>query len=58
VLVSSYAREHAKLDRLREQVDAGQLTLRVARTFPADQAAQAHRPLEGSGIRGRIILEF
>jgi NADPH:quinone reductase-like Zn-dependent oxidoreductase len=58
VLVSVYAREHAKLDRLREQVDAGQLTLRVARTFPADQAAQAHRLLEAGGIRGRIILEF
>ena len=58
VLVTVYARERAKLDRLREQVDAGQLTLRVARTFPADQAAQAHRLLEAGGIRGRIILEF
>jgi NADPH:quinone reductase len=58
VLVSAYAREHAKLDRLREQVDAGQLTLRVARTFPAEQAAQAHRLLEAGGIRGRIILQF
>jgi NADPH:quinone reductase-like Zn-dependent oxidoreductase len=58
VIVSTYAREHAKLDRLRAQVDAGQLTLRVARTFPADQAAQAHRLFGAGGIRGRIILEF
>lgn len=56
VLVSAYAREHAKLNRLREQVDAGQLALRVVRTVPADQAAQAHRLLEAGGIRGRIIL--
>jgi NADPH:quinone reductase len=58
MVVFAYAHEHAKLDRLREQVDAGQLALRVARTFPADQAAQAHRLLEAGGIRGRIILEF
>jgi NADPH2:quinone reductase len=58
LMVHLYAREHAKLDRLRQQVDAGQLTLRVARTFPADQAAQAHRLLEAGGTRGRIILNF
>jgi NADPH:quinone reductase-like Zn-dependent oxidoreductase len=58
VMVRNYAREHAKLDRLREQVEAGQLTLRVAQVFPADQAPEAHRALEAGGIRGRLILEF
>jgi NADPH2:quinone reductase len=58
VLVRSYAQEQAKLDRLRQQAEDGALTLRVARTFPAEQAAQAHRILEAGGTRGRLVLEF
>jgi NADPH:quinone reductase len=58
VAVRNYAREHGKLDRLRRQVEAGQVTLRVARTLPADQAAEAHRILEAGGTRGRLVLEF
>lgn len=58
VLVRSYAREQAKLDRLRQLAEDGQLTLRVAGTFPAEQAAQAHRILEAGGTRGRLVLEF
>ncbi len=58
VLVRNYAREHGKLDRLRQQAEAGEVTLRVARTLPAEQAAEAHRILEAGGTRGRLILEF
>jgi NADPH:quinone reductase-like Zn-dependent oxidoreductase len=58
VFVRFYAQEQAKLDRLRQQAESGQVTLRVARTFPADQAAEAHRILEAGGTRGRLILEF
>ncbi|HEX5495480.1 MAG TPA: NADP-dependent oxidoreductase [Mycobacteriales bacterium] len=58
VLVRNYAREHGALDRLRQQVEAGQVTLRVARTYPAEQAADAHRALEAGGTRGRLILQF
>lgn len=58
VLVRSYAREREKLDRLRQQVEDGQVTLRVAGTFPAEQAAEAHRKLEAGGTRGRLVLEF
>lgn len=58
VLVRTAAREHAKLDRLRQQVEDGQITLRVAGTFPAEQAAEAHRLLEAGGVRGRLVLEF
>lgn len=58
VTVRTYAREHDKLNRLRQQVEAGQVTLRVAQTLPADQAAEAHRILEAGGTRGRLILEF
>jgi NADPH:quinone reductase len=58
IVVYSYAREHAKLDQLRQEAEAGQLTLRVARTLPAQRAAEAHRILQAGGTRGRLILEF
>lgn len=58
VWVPQYARAHAKLDELRELVDQQKLTLRVADTIPAEEAAQAHRRLEGGGVRGRIVLQF
>jgi NADPH:quinone reductase-like Zn-dependent oxidoreductase len=58
VAVRSYAREQAKLDRLRQQAEDGAVTLRVARAFPAEQAAEAHRLLEAGGTRGRLVLEF
>ena len=58
VRVRDYARERSRLDQLRHQAEAGQLTLRVSRTMPARQAADAHRALEAGGVRGRIVLEF
>ena len=58
VYVRNYAHEHKKLDRLRAQAEEGTLTLRVARVFPAEQAAEAHRLLEAGGVRGRLVLEF
>ncbi|MER7692479.1 NADP-dependent oxidoreductase [Streptomyces sp. NPDC097610] len=58
IVVFRYARERAKLDRLRQQVEEGRITLRVARTFPAEQAAEAHRILASGGVRGRLILTF
>ncbi|MCZ2819340.1 MULTISPECIES: quinone oxidoreductase family protein [unclassified Modestobacter] len=58
VMVRDYAEEHAKLDRLREQVEKGEITLRVAQTFPAAKAAEAHRRLEAGGVRGRLVLTF
>lgn len=47
-----------KLDRLRQQVEDGTLTLRVAATYPMEQASEAHRRLEAGGTRGRLVLEF
>ena len=58
VLVRNYAREQAKLDQLRQQAEADQVTLRVAHTLPAEQAGEAHRILEAGGTRGRLVLEF
>ncbi|MGW1675013.1 NADP-dependent oxidoreductase [Streptomyces sp. NPDC002324] len=56
--VPQYAREHAKLDRLRELAEKGGITPRVARTLPAEQATEAHRLLEAGGLRGRVVLTF
>ncbi|MCW2701068.1 MAG: Zn-dependent oxidoreductase, NADPH:quinone reductase [Blastococcus sp.] len=57
-LVRRVAQDRAALDRLRQQAEDGVLTLRVARTFPVDQAAEAHRLLERGGVRGRLVLTF
>jgi NADPH:quinone reductase-like Zn-dependent oxidoreductase len=57
-LVRSYAQQWEKLDRLREQVEAGEITLRVAETYPPERAAEAHQRLEAGGTRGRLIIEF
>lgn len=46
------------LNRLRQLVEAGRLTLRVAATYPAEQAAEAHRRLEAKGTRGRLVLTW
>jgi NADPH2:quinone reductase len=56
--VPKVAEERDWLDTLRQQVEDGVLTLRVARTFPAEQAAEAHRMLEAGGVRGRLVLTF
>ena len=58
VWVRDYLEDQDKLDRLRQQVEDGQIALRVARTFPAEQAGEAHRLLEAGGIRGRLVIEF
>lgn len=57
-LVRRVAEDRAALDRLRRQAEDGVLTLRVARTLPAEEAAEAHRLLEAGGVRGRIVLTF
>ncbi len=39
-------------------VDSGAVALRVAHTFPAANASEAHRILEAGGTRGRLVLEL
>jgi NADPH2:quinone reductase len=58
IFVSDYVEDQAKLDRLCRQVESGAVTLRVADTVPAAQAAEAHRRLEAGGVRGRLVLTF
>ncbi len=56
--VRSYAQEWEKLERLRQQVEAGKITLRVAEIYPPEKVADAHRRLEAGGTRGRLIIQF
>ncbi|HTQ36111.1 MAG TPA: NADP-dependent oxidoreductase [Steroidobacteraceae bacterium] len=58
VLVAAAITDTAKLERLRDQAEAGVLTARVAQVLPAAQAAEAHRMLEKGGVRGRLVLDF
>lgn len=56
--VPSYAQNRLALDQLRDLAESGQLTLRVARSLPVEQAVEAHQMLEAGGIRGRVVLTF
>lgn len=58
VWVRTIAENRAKLDELRGLASVGALFLRVAGTYPAERAADAHRALEAGGQRGRAVLTF
>jgi NADPH:quinone reductase-like Zn-dependent oxidoreductase len=48
----------ADLTALAGLVDAGRLTVEVTRTFPLEQAADAHRLVEAGHVRGKVVLEI
>lgn len=50
--------DQAAIRRLSQQVASGLLSLRVASTYPAADAAKAHQRFEEGGLRGRLVLEF
>ncbi len=56
--VRTYDGDFEKLDRLRQLVESGAVTLRVAGTYPPEQASEAHRRLEAGGTRGRHVIAF
>ncbi len=58
VNVRERATDQAALSRLRQQVESGLLPLRVAGTYPASDAAEAHRRFDQGSVRGRLVLEF
>jgi NADPH2:quinone reductase len=58
IMVYGSATETGALEQLRRYAEDGTLTLRVARSFPPEQAAEAHRLLEAGGVRGRLVLDF
>ncbi|WP_328918027.1 zinc-binding dehydrogenase [Streptomyces sp. NBC_00223] len=45
-----------RLTGLSALADAGRLTLRVAATYPLEQAAAAHERPAAGGVRGRLVL--
>ncbi len=45
-----------QLKELVSRVDAGTLIVHVDRTFPLEEAAEAHRALQAGGVRGKIAL--
>ena len=54
--VSEYDCNFEKLDELRQQVEDGLLTLRVADTVSPENASEAHKRLDGGGTRGRMVI--
>ncbi|WP_405984232.1 NADP-dependent oxidoreductase [Streptomyces sp. NBC_00872] len=50
--------DQRRMAALRHAAESGALTLRVAKTLPAEQAPEAHRMMEAGGTRGRIVLTF
>ena len=52
------ANRHEKLDKIRQQVEDGLVTLRVADTVDPENAAEAHKRLEGGGTRGRMVIKW
>ena len=48
----------AQQDGFLPHVESGAITLRVADTYPPEQAGAAHRRLEAGGTRGRLVIEF
>ena len=53
-----HSEEWQKLDQLRQLVEDGRLTIRVAGVYPKEQAADAHKRLDEGGLRGRLVLTF
>jgi NADPH:quinone reductase-like Zn-dependent oxidoreductase len=56
--VRNYDHRADLLNRLRQQTEDGQITLRVAASYPPEEAAEAHRRLEAGGTRGRCVIAF
>ena len=57
-LVLDYDHRADLLEAMRQQVETGAITLRVAAGYPPEQAPEAHRRLEAGGTRGRLVIEF
>ena len=57
-MVFSYDRRADLLDEIRQQVEDGQVTMRVNSTYPAENAAETHRRFKQGGHRGRFVITF
>jgi hypothetical protein len=56
--VTAYDCRSDLLDILRQQVEDGTLTLRVADSVTIGNASEAHARLEAGGTRGRMVIKF
>jgi NADPH:quinone reductase-like Zn-dependent oxidoreductase len=56
VRLTQVSPDAAMLTTLSDLAASGALTLRVARTYPLQEAAQAHGRLAEGGLRGRLVL--
>ena len=56
--VTKYNEDFKKLDQIRQQVNEGKITPRVAGTVRPEEARLAHERLEAGGSRGRWVIEF
>ena len=56
--VRTYDHRSDLLDQLRKFAETSVVTLRVAGTYEAEQASEAHRRLEARGTRGRCVIVF
>jgi NADPH2:quinone reductase len=55
-LVNEYARVHALIGDLIQQVADGALRIQIDRTFPLAEAAAAHEYIEGRTAFGRVVM--
>jgi NADPH:quinone reductase-like Zn-dependent oxidoreductase len=46
-----------QLEWIRQQIDAGSMRVVVDRSFPLDEAPEAHRYMETKRARGKVVLE-
>jgi NADPH:quinone reductase-like Zn-dependent oxidoreductase len=56
VRLTQVSPDAAMLTTLSDLASSGALALRVAQTYPLEQAAHAHGRLAGGGLRGRLVL--
>ena len=56
--VSEYNCDFEKLNKLRQQVEDGLISLRVADIVTPENAAEAHRRLDAGGTRGRMVINW
>jgi NADPH:quinone reductase-like Zn-dependent oxidoreductase len=58
VRLTQVAAEGSMLTTLSDLAASGELALRVARTYPLDDASQAHALMAQGGLRGRVVLNI
>jgi len=58
VMVATALERTEWLEELRRLASEGRLKLRVAKEFPPQEAADAHRLMDAGGLRGRAVIVF